>query len=149
MEVMEIFKDNKFILAFTIIALLCTLDVLTTHYVISNSIGYEGNELLSDLVSNEIFYFIKYFVTILMVIGIASLCGRKYIRLRLVSYLSIIGFYTIVVLNNILVITMRSDLNLNLPRLFAVFSFIFILAMVLTKDGSYKKSLRRPSLYSR
>ena len=146
---MEIFKDNKFILAFTIIALLCTLDVLTTHYVISNSIGYEGNELLSDLVSNEIFYFIKYFVTILMVIGIASLCGRKYIRLRLVSYLSIIGFYTIVVLNNILVITMRSDLNLNLPRLFAVFSFIFILAMVLTKDGSYKKSLRRPSLYSR
>lgn len=149
MEVMEIFKDNKFILAFTIIALLCTLDVLTTHYVISNSIGYEGNELLSDLVSNEIFYFIKYFVTILMVIGIASLCGRKYIRLILVSYLSIIGFYTIVVLNNILVITMRSDLNLNLPRLFAVFSFIFILAMVLTKDGSYKKSLRRPSLYSR
>jgi len=149
MEVMEILRDNKFILAFTIIALLCTLDVLTTHYVISNSIGYEGNELLSDLVSNEIFYFVKYFVTILMVIGIASLCGRKYIRLRLVSYLSIIGFYTIVVLNNILVITMRSDLNLNLPRLFAVFSFIFILAMVLTKDGSYKKSLRRPSLYSR
>ncbi|MDF2956184.1 MAG: hypothetical protein OD815_001800 [Candidatus Alkanophagales archaeon MCA70_species_2] len=149
MEVMEILRDNKFILVFTIIALLCTLDVLTTHYVISNSIGYEGNELLSDLVSNEIFYFVKYFVTILMVIGIASLCGRKYIRLRLVSYLSIIGFYTIVVLNNILVITMRSDLNLNLPRLFAVFSFIFILAMVLTKDGSYKKSLRRPSLYSR
>lgn len=147
MEVMEIFRDNKFILAFTIIASLCTLDILTTHYVVSNSIGYEGNELLSGLVGNEIFYFAKYFATVLMVIGIASLCGEKYIRLRHASYLSIIGFYTIVVLNNILVITVRSDLNLNLSRLFVVFSFIFILAMALTKDDSYKKSSKIPLLY--
>ena len=129
----EIVSDRKFILAYVTIASLCTLDILTTHYVISNSIGYESNEILSGLIGNELFYFIKYFATVLIVIGIASLCGKKYDRLRLVSYLSIIGFYTIVVLNNILVITTHSSLNLNLPRLFAVFSFIFFLVTFLTK----------------
>jgi len=136
---MSIVLDGKLVSAYATIASLCTLDILTTHYVISNSIGYESNEILSSLVSNEIFYFVKYFATILIVIGIASLCGKKYDRLRLVSYLSIVGFYTIVVLNNILVITVRSCLNLNLPRLFAVFSFIFFLLAFLTK-GAVKNS---------
>jgi len=126
--------DRKFIFAYTTIALLCTLDILTTHYVISNSIGYESNEILSSLIKNEIFYLVKYFLTILIVIGIAILCGNKYIRLKLISYLSIICFYFIVVLNNILVITMHIDLNLNLPSLFGLFSFIFILTMIFIKD---------------
>ena len=129
----EIVSDRKFVSVYTIIALLCTADILTTHYVISNSIGYESNELLSGLVGNELFYFVKYFATLLIVVGIAYLCGEKYHRLKIVSYLSMICFYTIVVLNNILVITMHSDLNLNLPRLFAVFLFIFTLATLSTK----------------
>jgi len=136
----EIVSDRKFMLAFTIIASLCTVDILTTHYVISNSIGYESNELLSGLVGNELFYFVKYFATLLIVVGIAYLCGKKYSRLKVVSYLSIIGFYTIVVLNNILVITVHSDLNLNLPRLFVLFSFVFILAALSTKNS--KNTLR-------
>jgi len=131
---MEVF-DNKFILVYVTIASLCTTDILTTHYVISNSIGYESNELLSGLVGNALFYFVKYFATLLMVVGIAYLCGERYYRLKVVSYLSMISFYAIVVLNNILVITVHSDLNLNLPRLFAVFSLVFILAALSTKNS--------------
>ncbi len=131
----EIASDSKFISVYTIIALLCTADILTTHYAISNSIGYESNEILSGLVGNELFYFIKYFATLLIVVGIAYLCGEKYHRLKIVGYLSMIGFYMIVFLNNILVITIHSDLNLNLPRLFAVFLFVFTLVSLFTKNS--------------
>jgi hypothetical protein len=111
--------------AFTIIAVLCTLDILTTNHVISNSIGYESNEALAAVIGKE-FYMFKYFTTLAIVAGIAHLC-RKNRNLEITSYTTLISFYSIIVLNNMAVIFANTDLNLNLLKLFIIFGFMFIL----------------------
>ncbi len=117
-------KSITSIFAPTIILILCTLDILTTYHVLVNSIGYESNVLISSLVVSSYFYFAKFIATILIVLGIAIFC-RKDIKLKLASYLSIILFYTIVVLNNFAVILLHTDFGLNLPKLFLMLFVIF------------------------
>lgn len=132
------FENPTFIIIFATIASLCSMDILTTKYVISNSIGYESNELLSNALNN-VFYLFKYFATILVVLGIALLCDIKHKNLELVSYITLISFYGIVVLNNLLVIFANTDLNLNLSKLFLIFASLFVFySFVVTLSDKHK-----------
>lgn len=135
--IMKKFGDLTFVIVFAAIAILCTLDILTTNYVISSSIGYESNEVLANVLSDK-FYMLKYFITLAVVVGIASICD-KHRNLEMTSYATLISFYSIIVLNNILVILANTDLNLNLFKLFIIFVFLFTLFNLLinAKEGKF------------
>ena len=126
-----------FVFAFSMIAVLCTLDIITTHYVISRLIGYESNEILASILGGW-FYMFKYFATLSVVLGIAAISKNR--KLEIVSYATLIAFYTIVVFNNMLVIFANTDLNLNLSKLFVVFFTIFLIIYTFLKPDLAEKA---------
>ncbi len=129
------FGEWYFLMSFTVIALLCTADVATTVYTISNSIGYESNALIAGLVKSPLFYYIKYFTTISIVILISAMCGERYRRLEVISFVTLASFYAIVVVNNLLVIFASSDLDLSIEKLFVIFFAMFVTLMKAVPDN--------------
>jgi len=73
-----------FVFAFSMIALLCTLDIITTHYVISRLIGYESNEILASILGGW-FYMFKYFATLSVVLGIAAISKNRKLEIGLLD----------------------------------------------------------------
>ena len=109
------------------VVILCLMDVLTTEYVITSGIGYESNEILAPVLGFPI-YILKLALPALTVLAIAK--ADMDARLKFASYSTLIAFYTLVVVNNILVIVHNVDLDLNLGRLFVLFAAIFAANMV-------------------
>lgn len=105
---------------------LCLADILTTEYVVGNGIGYESNEILAPMLGFHV-YAAKLALAVLTVLTIERVAD---VRFRLASYSTLLSFYTLVVVNNILVIAQNTDLNLNLGRLFVLFAAIFAANMV-------------------
>jgi len=73
-------------------------------------------------------YILKLALPALTVLAIARVDMDA--RLKFASYSTLIAFYTLVVVNNILVIVHNVDLDLNLGRLFVLFAAIFAANMV-------------------
>jgi len=80
----------------------------------------------------------KYFATLSVVLGIAAISKNR--KLEIVSYATLIAFYTIVVFNNMLVIFANTDLNLNLSKLFVVFFTIFLIIYTFLKPDLAEKA---------
>jgi len=123
-------KNAVFTKLFLLIIILCTLDIASTKYVITNSIGYESNYLIAPLISTP-FFILKLLLTILVVFGIRKLC-KKEEKLEITSYITITLFYTIVVLNNLIVIFANIDFNLNTQKLFIIFFLLYMLSTPLS-----------------
>ena len=109
------------------VVILCLMDVLTTEYVITSGIGYESNEILAPVLGFPI-YILKLALPALTVLAIAK--ADMDARLKFASYSTLIAFYTLVVVNNILVIVHNVDLNLNLGKLLMLFTAIFTVNVV-------------------
>ncbi len=101
---------------------LCLADVVSTNYVVTSGIGYESNEVLAPVLGLHI-YVIKLAFMAATLAAIAK--ANMSIRLKLASYSTLLTFYTLVVVNNALVIFRNTDLNLNLGKLLIVFAAIF------------------------
>jgi hypothetical protein len=112
---------------FTLALLLSVADAVTTWHVVSSGVGYETNVAIAWAAKNVEFYFLKVIITAMMLYGIASICNG-YERLKIVSFISIALFYSIIVLNNIMAIVAGTDLNLNLAKQFALFAVVFVLS---------------------
>ncbi len=111
----------------TFVLFLSVIDAFTTRYVVTNGIGYETNAAIAWATNNVEFYLLKVIITALMLYGIASFCDG-YEKLRMVSFTSIAIFYSMIVLNNVMVIVTGIDLNLNLTKNFILFGAIFVLS---------------------
>ena len=139
----ELSGNPTFISIFIATAILCALDILTTNYAVSNAIGYESNMVLAGMLSRG-FYMFKYFATLAIVVGIGGMCNGKHRKLEMTSYATLLSFYAIVVLNNMLEIFANTDLDLNLPKLFLIFGLLFILFGLVNAKRERSKTFQPP-----
>ncbi|MCS7119548.1 MAG: DUF5658 family protein [Archaeoglobaceae archaeon] len=135
----EFIANKPFITIFCILSLLSTLDIITTHYVISNGVGYESNELISNFVGEIYFYFLKFFLTIAIIWLVAILYYSKSKEEVYSGLLALAIFYSIVVLNNSLVIFYNVDLDLNFAKLLLCFILIYFITWKLIRFASRSK----------
>jgi len=106
------------------IVLLCLADSLTTWAVISGKVGYEANSAIAGIVEYPFFHVVKLIATLIVLYGIHGITKNDR-KLELVSYLTILIFYTVVVANNICVYVFKCGFGLSLSKLLAVFSVVF------------------------
>lgn len=86
---------------------LSVADGILTRFIISNGLGHEGNFWLSDLASSDALIGIKMLGTVL---AIYLLWRLHYVRPKLVmaTTVAFVGWYTLVVFWNIIVIVIGS-----------------------------------------
>ena len=105
---------------------LCLADSATTWAVVSGKIGYEANSAIAGFVGYPLFHAVKLVATLMVLYGIHAVT-RENRKLELVSYLTILIFYALVVANNLCVYVLKSGFGLSLPKLFVIFSTVFCL----------------------
>jgi len=109
------------------IALLCIADSITTLAVINGRVGYEANTIISSFASIPAFHIAKLGITLLILYGIHRLCRRD-TDLEVASYITLLVFYVLIVLNNLCVYYLKFGFGFNPVKLLV--SFLVISATV-------------------
>ena len=124
------FESNTLVTSFVVIAVLCSMSILS-----------EGQSHISNTIFNtsENWYF-TLDVIVVVFLFVAITYNIKHKNLEIVCHTTLISFYGIVVLNNLLVIVANTGLRLNLQKLFVLFAGLFVFySFAINFESSLKK----------
>ncbi len=108
------------------VAILCILDSLTTLGVLGSGIGYEANMAIANFAYMPAFHVFKLIATLAILYFVHRLSGDE--KLEIVSYASLLVFYSLIVANNVCVYVLKFDFGFTLEKMLILFLAIFATA---------------------
>ncbi len=117
--------SRKTIIAILVVLLLCIADSITTLLVLNSGKGYEANAAIAMFASIPAFHVVKFALTALVLYGIHRICKNDEIT-EISSYLTLVLFYSLIVINNISVYLSGMGFSFNLPKMAAILFGIFL-----------------------
>ncbi len=125
----------RFVLAsYVAVLALSAIDAITTMLAVGNDIGYEVNPFVKILLLNNNFLILKIAITGIA-FAVATKILDKNLRVLKACYLSVITFYSLIIINNLGVITCSFDLNLDMGKMVAIVAVLFLLYFKAIQDS--------------